>query len=95
MTLSLLIGEEEHRDKRNERVSDCRHDGTADFTRALVHALEVRLLRIVRRDVTVDIFRHDDAHVAHVADGDGEAREGHDVSIDAEGEHQDETKPDG
>jgi hypothetical protein len=26
-------------------------------------------------DVTVDVLRHDDPHVAHVADGDGEARE--------------------
>ena len=45
--------------------------------------------------MTVDVFRHDDAHVADVADGDGEARERHDVGIDAEGEHQNEAEPEG
>ena len=57
--------------------------------------LEMRLLFVAGGDVTVDVLRHDDSHVAHVADGDGEAGQRHDVGVNAEDEHEDEAEPDG
>lgn len=52
------------------------------------------MLKMLLRLIHVDVFRHDDSHVAHVADGDGETGQGHDIGIDAKCIHQDETERD-
>ena len=46
------------------------------------------------RDAAVDVLRHDDAHVGHVPDRDGEPSERHDVAVNAEQVHQDECERD-
>ena len=38
----------------------------------------------------IDVLGHDDAHVGHVADGDGDAGQRHDVAVDAQAVHDDE-----
>ena len=93
--LPFLAGEEEDRDERNERVRDGGDNRAADFGCAVEDFLEMTLLFVAGGDVTVDVLRHDDSHVAHVADGDGEAGQRHDVGINAEAIHQDEAEPDG
>jgi hypothetical protein len=44
--------------------------------------------------VAIDVLGHDDAHVGHVADGDRDSGEGHDVAVDAEVVHHDEAHRD-
>ena len=63
-------------------------DRAADLGRAFVDDSEVALLALLllggRGDAAVDVLRHDDAHVGHVADGDRQAGQRHDVAVDAE-----------
>src|SRR5581483_5847345 len=87
--LDVRTGQGEHGQEGNHRVGHGGEHGAAHFDGGVVDHVGIRALRL-QSQPAVDVFRHDDAHVRDIADGDGNAGQGHDVAVDAEPVHDDE-----
>ncbi len=86
--LALLVGQGEHGEKGDDRVGNGRDDRRADLASALLDTLVVALGTVVLGQPAIDVLRHDQGHVGHVADGDRQAGQRHDVRIDAQQVHR-------
>jgi len=90
--LSFRPGEREDREEGDDRHQDRSGDRRADLAGGLVDDLDHRAAAgLVLLEVPDDVFREDDAHIDHGADGDGDAAQAHQVRIDAEELHENET----
>jgi hypothetical protein len=100
--LALLAGQQEHRHEGQDDDQHREEQGPADLgggRQGLGEDLgggepppQGRLGALAVPD---DVLGHDDAGIHQHADGDGDAREGHDVGGDAKLVHQDEGDEDG
>ena len=88
LALGGLHGED--RQEADDRRGHGRHHRAAHLDGRAVDDLQSVLLGVRLLQPAQDVLAEDDPHVHHGADGDGDARQGHDVGVDPEELHADE-----